>query len=409
MTTLQISEPPIHEPGNTPAVAAAILQKPSPRAAYVHVPFCRHRCGYCNFTVVAGRDDLVEPYLAAIERELSWLQTPREVDTLYLGGGTPTQLRGRHLERLLATVLRWHPPATGHEFSVEANPADLDAETAWILAAHGVNRVSLGAQSFDDAILRLLERDHLAADIEQSVALARDVGMAVSLDLIFGTPGESLASWSGDLLAALALEPDHISTYGLTFERGADFWRRKLHGDLAPLDEETERSLYAEAIDILTAQGFEHYEVSNFARPGRRCRHNEVYWAGEEYFAAGPGASRYVAGVRETNHRSTTTYLKRVIAGESPVAERERLEPEARARELLVFAMRRIEGVDRLWFAERTGFNLDRLAGQAVKRYAAMGLLADDGQRVRLTREGLFISDALWPDLLELSSGAATG
>ncbi|HKD36796.1 MAG TPA: radical SAM family heme chaperone HemW, partial [Pirellulales bacterium] len=369
MTTLRASEPAVAI-GPETMTAPSAPRNVAPRAAYIHVPFCRHRCGYCNFTVVAGRGNLVEPYLAAIERELSWLATSREVDTLFLGGGTPTQLRGRQLERLLTSVLKWHPLAAGHEFSVEANPADLDQDAVQILAAHGVNRVSLGAQSFDDAKLRLLERDHQMGDIEQSVTLAKNAGIAVSLDLIFGTPGESFAGWSDDLAAALALAPDHISTYGLTYERGADFWRRRLHGELTPLDEETERSLYAEAIDVLTAGGFEHYEVSNFARPGRRCRHNEAYWAGEEYFAAGPGASRYVAGVRETNHRSTTTYLKRMVAGESPVAEREQLAPEARARELLVFAMRRIDGVSRRWFAERTGFDLDCLVGEAVKHYA---------------------------------------
>src|SRR5947209_1707164 len=296
-----------------------------PRSAYIHVPFCAHRCGYCNFTVVAGRNDLIEPYLEAIERELSGLGEPREVDTLFFGGGTPTQLRGRQLERLLQTVLRWHPLAAGHEFSVEANPADLNGETVGILAEHGVTRVSLGAQSFNSAKLRLLERDHDSPDIERSVKRVKGAGLAVSLDLIFGAPGESLALWRDDLHAALNLKPNHVSTYGLTYERGADFWRRRLHGELTPLDEESERELYAEAIDLLIGCGFEHYEVSNFARPGHHCRHNEVYWAGEEYFAAGPGASRYIAGVRETNHRSTTTYLNRVLSGKSPVAESERL------------------------------------------------------------------------------------
>jgi oxygen-independent coproporphyrinogen-3 oxidase len=395
-----------------------------PRSAYIHVPFCAHHCGYCNFTVVAGRNDLVEPFLTAIERELTALGEPREVDTLFFGGGTPTQLKGQQLERLITTVLRWHPLAAGHEyrrglspflksseqkgtvpfrageFSVEANPADLDAETVRILADYGVTRVSLGAQSFDAAKLRLLERDHQAADIERSMKLLRAAGLAVSLDLIFGVPDESLPLWRNDLEAALRLEPDHISTYGLTYERGADFWRRLIHGELTRLDEETERTLYAEAIDTLTARGLEHYEVSNFAQPGRRCRHNEAYWSGEEYFAAGPGASRYVAGVRETNHRSTTTYIKRVLAGQSSVAEREQLNPENRARELLVFALRRLEGIDRRWFLARSGFDLDALVGEPLRRHVALGLLSDDGQRVRLTREGLFVSDAIWPTFL---------
>jgi oxygen-independent coproporphyrinogen III oxidase len=371
-----------------------------PRSAYIHVPFCAHRCGYCNFTVVAGRNDLIEPYLTAIERELSGLGEPREVDTLFFGGGTPTQLRGKRLERLLTIALRWHPLAARHEFSIEANPADLDAETVRIVAEHGVTRVSLGAQSFDPRKLHLLERDHDAAAIERSVELLKRAGLAVSLDLIFGVPGESLALWRGDLQAALRLAPDHVSTYGLTYERGADFWRRLLHGELQRLDEEAERALFTDAIETLTTNGFEHYEVSNFARPGRRCRHNEVYWSGGEFFAAGPGASRYVSGVRETNHRSTTTYLKRVLAGQSPVAERERLDPEDRARELLVFGLRRMEGVERRWFAARSGFDLDALGGEPLRRHVALGLLVDDGQRVRLTREGLCVSDAMWPDYL---------
>ncbi len=371
-----------------------------PRAAYVHVPFCAHRCGYCNFTLVAGRDDLVEPYLTAIERELSGLGEPREVDTIFFGGGTPTQLAGPRLERLLSLVRHWHPVAAGHEFTVEANPADLTADMVRLLAKHGVTRISLGAQSFDDAKLKLLERDHRADDIRRSAALVREAGLQLACDLIFGVPGETPAGWEADLAAALALEPDHVSTYGLTFERGTTFWNRLAHGQLNRLDEELERSLYARAIDRLTGAGFEHYEVSNFARPGRRCRHNESYWSGESYYAVGPGATRYIGGVRETNHRSTTTYLKRVLAGDSPVAEREQLSPEDRARELLVFGLRRMAGVERAWFTAQTGLTLDDLVSDALRRHVALGLLEDTGIRVRLTREGLFVSDAIWPHFL---------
>jgi oxygen-independent coproporphyrinogen-3 oxidase len=371
-----------------------------PRAAYIHVPFCRHRCGYCNFTLVAGRDDLVGDYLRAIELELARLATPREVDTLYFGGGTPTHLTPVELRELAATVLRWHPLAGGYEWTVEANPADVDAEMAATLAKLGITRLSLGGQSFRDEKLRLLERDHAAADIARAVELANGVGLRVALDLIFATPGETLAQWEDDLTAAIALEPDHISTYGLTFERGTAFWNRRLHGDLVQADEELERAMYAAAIDRLTAAGYEHYEVSNFALPHRRSRHNETYWSGDGYFAAGPGAARYVEGVRETNHRSTTTYLQRMLAGESPVADREELDPEARARELLVFGLRRLEGVSRPAFAAKTGHEIYSLVAEPLAKFIALGLLDDDGERVRLTREGLFVSDALWPEML---------
>lgn len=380
----------------TPTVAMA-----PPRAAYVHVPFCRHRCGYCNFTVVAGRDDLVEAYLDALERELGALDRPREVDTLFVGGGTPSHLEPAALERLLTLITRWFPLSVGGEFSVEANPADVDRPRVELLVAHGVNRISLGAQSFDPEKLRRLQRDHRPEDVAGSVYLARSRGAAVSLDLIFAAPGETLDLWQRDLEAAIALEPEHLSTYGLTYERGASFYGRLLRGELARLSEDTERAMYELAIDRLAEAGLEHYEVSNFARPGRHCRHNHVYWAGESYYAAGPGAARYVEGRREVNHRSTTTWIGRVLAGQSPVAEAECLSPEDRAREALVLGLRRLAGVDREDFAARTGMELDELAGETRARYVRLGLLEDDGRRVRLSRRGLMVSDAMWPALLQ--------
>ncbi|HET6882127.1 MAG TPA: radical SAM family heme chaperone HemW [Pirellulales bacterium] len=371
-----------------------------PRSAYIHVPFCAHRCGYCNFTLIANRPDLVDRYLVALERELSWLGSPQSVDTLFLGGGTPTYLAAGDLERLLKIVLTWFRPVEGHEFSVEANPSGLNADRVAVLADHGVTRLSLGAQSFRADKLHVLERDHSPFDIASAVELARTRLKSVSLDLIFATPGETLDDWRHDIKAALGLAPDHLSTYGRTFERGTTFWSRRRRGDLAQVDEELERAMYAEAIDRLAGAGFEHYEVSNFARAGHRCRHNEVYWAGLPYFAAGPGAARYVRGRREVNHRSTTTWLSRVLAGKSPVAEAEELSAEDRARELLVLGLRRLQGISREAFCAATGYQVDQLVGEALLRHVSHGLLESVGDRLRLTREGLFVSDALWPDFL---------
>jgi oxygen-independent coproporphyrinogen-3 oxidase len=364
------------------------------------VPFCRHRCGYCDFAVVAGRSDLVEPYLTAAAIELSWLGQPWPVDTLYFGGGTPTELAAEPLARLCDLVRRWHPLAPGYEWTVEANPEDVSPELMALLADRGVTRLSLGAQSFSPAKLQLLERGHGPQDVRRCVELARDAGLEVAIDLMFAVPGESMDDWRADLRGVVALAPDHVSTYGLTWERGTSFTVRQSRGELQSQDEQAERAMYAEAIDALTTVGFDHYEVSNFAQPGRRGRHNEVYWAGQEYFAIGPGAARYVDGVRETNHRSTTTYLKRVLSGQSPVADSEKLNDEARAREMLVFGLRRLAGVARDQFAKASGQSMDDLAGASIQRFVEMGLLADDGTRVRLTRAGLFVSDAIWPDLL---------
>lgn len=372
----------------------------APRSAYIHVPFCRHRCGYCNFTLVAGRDDLVDAFLEAIERELRHLDGPREVDTLFFGGGTPTHLPAPQLARLIAIARKSFPLAAGGEFSVEANPIDLDRQQADVLAAGGVTRISLGVQSFHPWKLTALERDHTSADIESAFRLARNVAESVSVDLIFGIPGESLAAWQQDLDMALALKPDHVSTYGLTFEKGTSFWGRLLRGELVRVDEDQEREFYLAAIDTLTAAGYEHYEVSNFARPGDRCRHNETYWTGGGYYAAGPGAARFIGGKREINHRSTTTYIRRVLDGQSPMAESEQLPPQDAARERLVFALRRLEGVDLNEFHRETGFNVAELVGKRLPSLLELGLLEQIGSQLRLTRSGLLISDSIWPQFL---------
>lgn len=382
----------------------AVIKLPAaagePRAAYLHVPFCRHRCGYCNFTLVAGRDDLIPAYLDALERELQQLARPRPVDTLFFGGGTPTHLADASLRRLLRLALDWFPLADGGEFSVEANPRDAVPEKLATLAEFGVNRLSLGVQSFSARKLELLERDHRRDDVERAVSLAAGHFASVGIDLIFGVPGETANEWRDDLGDAIALRPNHISTYGLTIEKGAAFYGRSLRGELAAVDEELERLCYEEAWERLEAAGYEHYEVSNYAFPGFRCRHNEAYWLGLPYFAAGPGAARFVDGRREVNHRSLVAYIRRLEAGQSPVAEWEQLEPEEAARERLVFGLRRLEGVEASDFASATGFSIEQLVSGALPRFLDQGLLEWNGTKLRLTRPGVLVSDAIWPAFL---------
>jgi oxygen-independent coproporphyrinogen-3 oxidase len=373
---------------------------PDARSAYIHVPFCAHRCGYCDFTLVAGRDDLVDRYLDAMELELPRLGRPREVDTLFFGGGTPTHLSASQLHRLFELVGRWLRPAAGCEISVEANPAGLDDAKIDVLSAAGVNRVSLGAQSFDAGVLELLERDHRRAEIISAVERLRPRIGNIGLDLIFGVPGQSAGLWRQTLDEALSLHPAHLSTYGLTFEKGTSFYSRLSRGALSRCDEELEQQMYADAIDVLAAAGFEHYEISNFARPGRRCRHNEVYWTGGAFYGFGPGAASYLDGTRELNHRSVTTWLKRVFAGDSPIAEREHLDPESRARELIMLGLRRCEGIDLKEFRRQTGFELETLGGEALVRQRRDGLVQQVDGRVSLTREGRFVTDTVVATLL---------
>jgi oxygen-independent coproporphyrinogen-3 oxidase len=366
-----------------------------PRAAYVHVPFCAHHCGYCDFAVAVGQDEQMERYLDALAAELTTLEKPQHVETLFLGGGTPTYLPANLLARLLRLVRDWLPVNPGGEISIEANPGTLDEERIAVLTAHGVNRVSLGAQSFHPHVLRVLERDHQPPDVPQAVERLRGRVAAVSLDLIFGVPGQSLDDWRSDLEQALRLPIDHVSTYGLTYEKGTRLWKQRRGGQVQALSEEAELEQYLLAMDMLGAAGFEHYEISSFARPGRRCRHNQVYWANHAYFGFGMGAARYVQGRRQLNTRSLQGYLRRTLAGKPAMMQSEQLGSEERARETISVQLRRGEGIDRQAFREQTSFSLDNLAGDTVARQVELGLLVDDGERVRFSRRGKCVADAV--------------
>jgi oxygen-independent coproporphyrinogen III oxidase len=379
--------------------AAVAAMEPAPwlwpRAAYVHVPFCAHHCCYCDFAVVAGRDNLINRYLDALERELATLGRPQPIDTLFLGGGTPTHLAPQDLHRLLDSLRRWLPLRPGYEFSVEANPATLTAEKVEVLADAGVNRVSLGAQSFAAGTLQFLERDHDATIVHEALECVRRRIDNVSLDLIFGVPGQSVEAWRNDLAAALLLGVGHLSTYGLTYEKGTRLWKDREHGRVRALDEETELAMYLTAMEVLTAAGFEHYEISSFARPGRRCRHNLVYWANHAYFGFGLGAARYIEGQRETNTRDLQAYLRKMEANESAVMQSEKLDDQERALETMSLNLRRAEGICREELLQQTGIGVDALAGEAIGQLCQQGLLADNGAAIRLTARGKCVADAV--------------
>ena len=371
-----------------------------PQAAYLHVPFCQHRCGYCNFTLIVNRDDLIEKYITAIRLELESRGDHGPVTTLFVGGGTPTYLPADKLEQLLELLMNWFPLEDGGEFSIEANPCDITESKAAILSAAGVTRVSLGAQSFNEQKLRSLDRFHSESDVALAVKLLRKYEFDISLDLIFGAPEEKLEVWENDLNKALQLEPDHLSTYGLTFEKGTLFYNQLIHGQISPIEETLDLQMYKCGINTLEQAGFEHYEISNFSRPGHRCQHNEGYWQLQGHFAVGAGASRFVSGIRETNHRSTTTYIKKMLAGDSPVAARENLSAEASAREKIVFGLRRLEGISLSDFYRATGFDVVKLLKKPLHRFISQGFLSLKNNQLQLTEQGLYISDSLWPEFL---------
>jgi oxygen-independent coproporphyrinogen-3 oxidase len=373
-----------------------------PRAAYVHIPFCAHKCGYCDFASLAGVDHLAGRYLDALEREMeSALGTPQPIDTIFVGGGTPTRLDVEGLDRLTSMIGRWLVLSSGGEWTVEANPGTLDTEKADLLAERGVNRISLGAQSFNPESLRQLERNHAPGEVERAVEIVAPRFPRWSLDLIFGVPGSTPALWENDLSRALDLGVSHLSCYGLVYEKGTNLWKERQAGLVQPVDEEFERRMYEHTIERLGSLGWSMYEISNFSHPGEESRHNLVYWANDAYFGFGVGAARYVNGVRSINTRELNAYLKRIEAGEEATGPHEALEPEERARETAMLMLRRtILGIDRDDFRFRTGFDLDELAGDVVSRFVGRGFLEDDGRRVRLSRDGVFFADSVFRELI---------
>jgi oxygen-independent coproporphyrinogen-3 oxidase len=380
-----------------------------PRTAYIHVPFCAHHCGYCDFAVAAGQDHLIELYLDALSLELASLGEPRPVESLFIGGGTPTHLNAEQLQRLLESIAKWLPlaraPAPVHglepEYSIESTPESLDEEKADLLAVFGVNRVSIGVQSFHSELLRSLDRRHTIEHIPEAVAAVRKHIPSLSFDLIFAAPGSTLASWSADLDAALAFQPRHLSAYGLTYEKGTPIWKDRERGRLLAVPEDDELAMYLHSMDRLAAAGFEHYEISNFAKPGSRCRHNERYWANEAYYGFGVGAARYVDGVRELNTRDTKQYVKKMLAGESPTFQGERLGPRDRAFETIGTQLRRAEGIERARFRDQTGFKLDELVGERITNLAQAGIVLDDAVGVHLTQRGKCVADAVIEELMK--------
>lgn len=376
---------------------------PQPQSLYVHVPFCRHRCGYCNFSVIAGRDELQDQYLVAVERELAGIadSSPElPLQTIFLGGGTPTRLSAARLQRLHRAISNAFPIADNAEITAEANPEDITPECLDSLQAIGVNRISLGIQSFDADKLRCLERGH-----DQSIALSaieaaqQRIGN-VSIDLIFGAPHETMATWNNDLSIAVASSISHVSTYALTFEKGTSFWSRRSRGDLSEVDESLELQMYEAAQRQFSINGWQQYEISSFALGSFRCEHNLAYWAGNGWHAVGPGAARFVGGRREVNHRSTTTYLKRAFAGGNTTNETETITLEQYARELAAFGVRQLDGIDLAVIHERTSIDLQTLLSATLAKLQSMGLVTHQNHHLQLTKRGILFADSVASALL---------
>ncbi len=371
---------------------------------YLHIPFCKTRCVYCDFYSTTGASGM-RPFVASLARELELRRSflgGEAVATVYFGGGTPSLLSPHDISSLLGAVRGNFETCPEMEITLEANPDDISEAYAAGLAEAGVNRVSLGVQTFDGGRLKLLGRRHGPLQAARSVALLRGHGFRnISIDLIYGLPGCTLQEWEDDIAAAVSLGTEHISSYHLTYEKGTRLHEMLLRGDVCEVDEEQSAMQFQSLARILGEAGYVHYEVSNFCKPGMHSRHNTSYWLGNKYLGCGPSAHSYDGVTRQWNVSDLSSYMAALGSGK-PCHESEILDLPTRYNEFAMLSLRTMWGADLRVLEEKFGKSFLEYFMENASRHIASGLMAVDGNTARLTRKGMFLSDGIISDLMHV-------
>ncbi len=367
---------------------------PAMTAIYVHIPYCESKCPYCDFASVP-LDASVASYLEALFREVA-SAPPLWASTLYIGGGTPTTLSTGQLNRLLQCLAGRFKISHGAEVTIEANPSTLTRRKIQALVSLGVNRVSLGAQSFVERELAFLKRSHGVQAIMDSFTLLRNEGIRnISLDLIYGIPNQTPESWRHSIESALELEPEHISTYCLTIEQGTPFWKMLKEGVLSKKSDNQEADMYEMARETLLEAGYDHYEISNFALPGGQSVHNRVYWSNEEYLGFGAGAVSWMHGVRSANVSSPGEYIEAMAACGKAVGDSEEIEPRMQALETIIQRLRLSDGIDCRDFEARFGVHPMDVFGEKLDELLNLGLLEWAGEQIKCSVKGWLLANEI--------------
>lgn len=374
-------------------------------SSYIHIPFCEHICYYCDFNKVFYEGQPVDEYLEKLDLEMKlWLEKypQQQTPTIYIGGGTPTSLNDAQLRSLLTSVTKYFDVTTTKEFTVEANPGDLTENKLHIMQEFGVNRLSMGVQTFNDRLLKKIGRKHTVKDVDDTLNfLAKNHFDNVSIDLIYALPGQTQQDFDETLKQALSYDLSHYSMYSLILENKTMFmnWVRK--GRLELPSQEEEAGMFALAMDVMRQKGYEQYEVSNFAKPGFQSQHNLVYWNNEYYFGFGAGASGYVDKVRYKNHGPIQHYLNPLRNQQLPILSEETLDQKARMEEEMFLGLRKAQGVSIAHFNEKFGVDFHQIYGSVVGNYVSKGLLNQtDNGYIQLTKKGLFLGNEVFEGFL---------
>ncbi|GGE14475.1 oxygen-independent coproporphyrinogen-III oxidase-like protein YqeR [Marinithermofilum abyssi] len=376
-----------------------------PKAVYIHIPFCSHKCHYCDFTAYVVGGQPVDEYLEALEREMAYTVAevqPEKIHSIFIGGGTPTVLEPKQLERLLAAVRRHFPHwADDIEFTVEANPGTTEPDKLRVMREGGVNRLSFGAQTFRKDLLEKIGRIHSVEDIRRSVHQAREAGVEnISLDLMFGLPEQQVVDVEAAIREALLLQPDHFSVYSLKVEEGTLFHARMLQGKLPLPSEDDELAMYQLTRQQLAEAGYPQYEISNFAKPGFKSRHNSTYWRNEPYYGLGAGAHGYMQGVRHQNVRGVKEYIRLTSEQGRPVDETHTVPLEEEMENQMILGLRLMEGVDVSRFAQRFEREVGDVFGGVLERLETKGLIQWEKGRIRLTEQGILFGNEVFASFI---------
>lgn len=368
---------------------------------YIHIPFCKSRCIYCGFYSTTLLD-LRKKYINAVCREMelrkNYIREP--FSTIYLGGGTPSLLDEAELTKLFLYINNVYDVDRNAEITMECNPDDITPEFTNMLSRLPINRVSMGAQTFADSRLRLLHRRHNSDEVKHAVKLLREAGIKnISIDLMFGFPDESLSQWKEDISAAMALNVEHISAYSLMYEEDTPLWKMLDTGKVKEIDEELSLTMFKELVCQLTDAGYEHYEISNFARPGYRSRHNSSYWHQVPYIGLGAAAHSFDLNSRQWNVADLKLYIEEINNGIIPM-EREELDNDTTFNDIITTALRTSDGIDLNALETRLGRRYRNTLISAAGKHLEQGLLEIRHDRLRLTSEGIFISDMVMSDLM---------
>jgi oxygen-independent coproporphyrinogen-3 oxidase len=373
---------------------------------YIHVPFCRKKCHYCAFTSTTPENNELLEYPGLLSRELHCHRNNvRPLESIYFGGGTPSLLQPERLAGLLAEIADQVPIRKEAEITLEANPGTVTADSLQASRAAGINRISLGIQSFDDHFLTCLGRIHTAEQSRQAFLAARQAGFTnISIDLIHSLPDQSLKQWQAELQQAIKLTPEHISIYGLTVEEGTPFAREYPADSPELADEDLAADMFEYADEFLTGAGFDHYEIANYARPGYRSQHNSGYWQRDGYLGLGVAAHTFLRkgyGVRFSNPDTLEEYRRGVLAGQLPRVDEQHLTEGDAMAEFMFLGLRLAEGVSRHTFAGEFGRSLNSVYGATAAELAELGLLLQTDEMLTLTRRGMLLSNQVFVNFIQ--------